>query len=386
MIINRFKLFKKTLKIKEIEAKSILRKHSKIDSWFISYYGMNLYRGCTHNCVYCDGRSEKYNVETNFGNEIEVKINAIEILKKELDNKRKRIPLKKGYIMVGGGVGDSYQPIEKKYELTRKTLELLYEKNLPVHILTKSTLVERDVDILKKINKKNKTIVSFSFSSSDEKISSIFEPNVPSPKCRFKTIEFFQSNDIACGIFLLPVIPFITDKIEIMENTIEKAHEVGIDFIIFGGMTLKEGRQKEYFFKTLKKYYPDLFTEYMHIYKNNKWGMATDDYYNSINKIFNVITKNYKIPRRIPQRLFNKILSENDFVTVILEHIDYLLMLEGKQSSYKWAVNSIAKLQKPLSSMKNDLKKINGIGPATEKIILDILNSGSSKYYEKMMN
>jgi len=373
------------MNVKEIQAKSILRKHSKIDSWFISRYGMNLYRGCAHNCVYCDGRSEKYKVEREFGNTVEVKINAIEILKKELDNKRKRVPLKKGYIMVGGGVGDSYQPVEKKYELTRKTLELLYEKNFPVHILTKSTLVERDLDILKKINKKTRTIVSFSFSSADEKISSIFEPGVPSPDSRFKTIEFLKNNGITCGIFLLPVIPFITDKKEIMQHTMKRACDVGIDFIIFGGMTLKDGRQKEYFFKTLKKYYPDLFTDYLNIYKSSKWGMATSDYYDSINQTFNVIAKYYKIPRRIPQKFFNDILDENDLVTVILEHLDYLLNLEGKRSSYRWAANSISKLQKPLSCMKNDLQKIRGVGPKTERIILDIISTGSSKYYEKLM-
>ena len=120
------------MNIREINAKSILRKHKKIDSWFLSRYGMNLYRGCTHSCVYCDGRSEKYNVEGEFGSEVEVKINAIDVLKRELDPKRKKVPIKKGYVMVGGGVGDSYQEIEKKYELTRKTLILLYEKDFPV--------------------------------------------------------------------------------------------------------------------------------------------------------------------------------------------------------------------------------------------------------------
>ena len=118
------------LTIKEIEAKSILRKHKKIDSWFLSRYNMNLYRGCTHNCVYCDGRAEGYYVEGEFGNDVAVKINALEVLRRELDPKRKRTPFKRGYVMVGGGVGDSYQPIEEKYELTRKTLELLSEKKI----------------------------------------------------------------------------------------------------------------------------------------------------------------------------------------------------------------------------------------------------------------
>jgi len=97
--------------IREIEAKSILRKHKKIDSWFISHYGMNLYRGCSHNCAYCDGRSEGYYVDGEFGEDVTAKVNAIEVLRRELDPKRKRIPLKRSFIMVGGGVGDSYQPI-----------------------------------------------------------------------------------------------------------------------------------------------------------------------------------------------------------------------------------------------------------------------------------
>ena len=115
--------------VKEIKAKSILRKHKRIDSWFISQYGMNFYRGCNHNCVYCDGRSEGYYVEGEFGEDVWVKVNAIGLLRKELDPRRKRTPLKPCFIMLGGGVGDSYQPIEEKYKLSRKALYLLYKSN-----------------------------------------------------------------------------------------------------------------------------------------------------------------------------------------------------------------------------------------------------------------
>ena len=261
--------------IREIEAKSILRKHKKIDSWFISHYGMNLYRGCIHNCVYCDGRSEGYYVDGEFGRDVAVKVNAIEILRRELDPKRKRIPFKRSFIMVGGGVGDSYQPIEKKYQLTRKALQLVSEYDFPVHMLTKSTLIKRDIDILKKINEQSRAIVSFSFSSSDDEISTIFEPGVPSPAERLETIAFFKDEGIACGMFLLPVIPFITDTAELMGDTIREAVKAGVDFIVFGGMTLKEGRQKDYFLDVLKKYYPHLIAEYQNIYKENRWGEAT---------------------------------------------------------------------------------------------------------------
>jgi len=258
--------------IREIKAKSVLRKYKKIDSWFISHYGMNLYRGCTHNCVYCDGRSEGYYVDGEFGEDVEVKVNSIDILRRELNPKRKRTPFKQSFIMVGGGVGDSYQPIEKKYQLSRKTLKLIYEYNFPVHMLTKSTLIKRDVDILKMINEQSRAVVSFSFSSLDDKISAIFEPGVPSPGERLKTLAFFKNEGIACGMFLLPVIPFITDTAELIEAAIRKASEVGLDFIIFGGMTLKDGKQKDYFFKVLKDHYPELITEYQKIYTGDKWG------------------------------------------------------------------------------------------------------------------
>lgn len=375
----------KEMTIKEIEAKSILRKHKRIDSWFISRYGMNLYRGCSHNCVYCDGRSEGYYVDGEFGEDVSVKVNAIEILRRELDPKRKRTPFKRSFVIIGGGVGDSYQPIEEKYQLSRRTLELVDEYNFPVHILTKSTLVKRDIDILKKINKKNRAIVSFSFSSINDETSALFEPGVPLPSERLKTLTFFKNEGIACGMFLLPVIPFITDTPELMEGTIRKATEINLDFIIFGGMTLKEGRQKDYFSKVLKQHYPELIIEYENIYQKNKWGEAAGEYYHSINLTFNSLIKKYKIPPRIPLALYKDILEENDLVVVILEHIDYLIKLKGRTSPYGYAAHSISQLKEPLSSIKRELKRINGVGTVTEKIILEILETKSSSYYKKLL-
>ncbi len=370
--------------IKEVEAKSILRKQKKIESWFLTSYGMNLYRGCKHNCVYCDGRAEKYQVDGEFGEDVVVKINAINLLQRELDPKRKRTPFKKGYVGVGGGVGDSYQPAEKKYELTRKTLQLLYEKNFPVHVLTKSTLVKRDIDILKQINKKTRAIVSFSFSSADDEISTIFEPGVPPPSERLKTIKMFKEEGISCGMYLMPVIPFITDTREKIEETVRKACEAGIDFIIFSGMTLKEGRQKDYYFDVLKNHYPELIVDYHNIYMGDKWGGATGSYYDSVNLMFNTIATAYKMPMRIPLPLFKDILSENDLVVVLLEHIDYLLKMKGRKSPFGYAAYSISQIKTPLSDLENDLRKIRGVGNVTERIILEILKTGTSSYYEKL--
>jgi len=286
--------------IKEIKAKSILRKHKKIDSWFVSCYGMNFYRGCLHNCIYCDGRSEGYYVDGEFGEDVVAKINAIEVLRSELDPKRKRTPFKRSFIMVGGGVGDSYQPIEKKCQLTQKALQLISEHNFPVHMLTKSSLIKRDIDILRKINKQSRTIVSFSLSSADDKIGAIFEPGVPSPSERLQTLAFFKNYGIACGIFLLPVIPFITDTPELIEDVMRKASKIGVDFIVFGGMTLKQGRQQDYFLRVLKKYNPKLISEYQKIYQGDKWGNASREYYTSVNQIFDTIATKYNMPKRMP--------------------------------------------------------------------------------------
>jgi DNA repair photolyase len=373
------------VKVKEINAKTILRKHKRIDSWFLSQYGMNFYRGCSHNCTYCDGRAEGYYVEGEFGEDVWVKVNAIDILKKELDPRRKRVPFKSCYIMLGGGVGDSYQPIEEKYKISRRALNLLYNFNFPVSILTKSTLIERDIDLIKKINNKNRAIVSFSFSSANEEISSIFEPGVPSPEKRLDSLKKFKDEGISCGMFLLPVIPFITDKFEIMEETIKKAKEIDLDFIIFGGMTLKDGRQKKYFLDKVKNHYPHLLPDFPNIYKRNIWGSPTYEYQKSINTSFSKIISKYKIPPRIPPYLFKDILNQNDLVIVILEHLDYLLNLKGRESSYRWAANSISKLDKPISEMKDDFRRINGVGPTTEKIVIEILETGSSNYYEKLL-
>ena len=371
--------------VREIEAKSVLRKYKKIDSWFLSRYGMNLYRGCTHNCIYCDGRAEGYYVDGEFGEDVTVKVNAIEILRREFDPKRKRTPFKQGFVMIGGGVGDSYQPIERIYQLSRKALEVVDEYNFPVHVLTKSTLVKRDIDILKKINQKNRAIVSFSFSSADDKISAIFEPGVPPPSERLKTLTCFKNEGIACGMFLLPVIPFITDIPELMEETIGKASEAGLDFIIFGGMTLKEGRQKDIFYKVLRDNYPKLTGEYENIYQKNKWGEAAGEYYDSINQTFNSIIKKYKIPPRIPLAIYLDILEENDLVVVILEQIDYLLKLKGRTSPYGYAAYSVSQLKEPLSHIKGELRSIKGVGRATERIVWEILKTRSSSYYKKLL-
>jgi hypothetical protein len=161
---------------------------------------------------------------------------------------------------------------------------------------------------------------------------------------------------------------------------------VGIDFIIFGGMTLKDGKQKDYFLNVLKRHFPELTTEYVNIYKGNKWGAATKEYYNSINQVYHTIMEKYKIPARMPLHLFKDILAQKELVIIILEHIDYLLKLEGKTSPYGYAAYSISQSKEPFSTLRGDLRRLKGVGKTTERIILEILKTGTSSYYEKLIS
>jgi len=373
--------------IEEVKAKSILLKHKKIDSWFITHYGMNLYRGCTHNCAYCDGRNEQYNTGENFGRDVEVKINAPEILDRELDPERRRKPLPRSFVVLGGGVCDAYQPVEEKYELTRKTLKLLYKYRYPVHILTKSVMVKRDLDIIKKIDRQEKALVSFSISSCDDGISSIFESGVPGPSERLDMIRKIKEEGISSGVFLMPVIPFITDTPEMIEKTVKKIKESGADFIIFGSMTLKTGRQKEHFFKVLKKKYPGLVKKYQNIYPDaDKWGAPDNKYMVSASSVFDKAAALYGMPRRIPPDIYKNVIGRDDHVIVILEHLDYLLKLRGRKSPYGYAAYMLSKQPGPISEIPaSKLLGIKGIGPVTVNIIGEIIDTGRCKYYEKLI-
>jgi DNA repair photolyase len=373
------------MRVREIEAKSLLIKRKYIDSWFVSRYGMNLYRGCQHNCAYCDGRAEGYYVEGEFGRDVGVKINAPKILRRELDPSRRRKPLKGGYFFLGGGVGDSYQPLEEKYRLSRQALEIIAEFNYPVQVLTKSTLVRRDVDLLQQINRQSRALVCFSISSVDEQISRIFEPGVPAPRERLETLKYFKARGIPCGLFLLPVIPGVTDHEDLIAQALQRATDAGVDYLIFGGMTLKEGRQSSHFLNTLARHRPELAPEYRKIYRGNRWGQAAGQYYQRLHARFWRIASRYKIALRMPPELYSDLLDEKDRIVVMLEQMDYLLRLQGKSSAYGYAARAVARLQEPVSNLLQPNKQNHGISTKAGFSIREILTTGTAREYERLL-
>ena len=372
--------------IKEITAKSILRKQKKIDSWFITRYGMNLYRGCTHNCAYCDGRYEGYYLEGTFGCDLEVKVNAPDILRKELDPKRKRKPLKPGFFVLGGGVSDSYQPAEKTYQLARQCLELFLRYQLPVHILTKSTLVERDFDLLLNIHDVSRAILSVSLSTVNPAVSSRFEPGVPSPSLRLRMIEKVRALGIPAGVFLMPVLPGISDSEEEIASSVRSIKDAGANFIIFGGLTLKGGAQEKHFSETVREWRSDLADLYRSLYAGrNRWGNAESSYYDEINERFAQSAAKYGIAKRIPLSLFQNMLPMRDRIIVLLEHLDYLCRLHREQSGFGRAAYTLSRIPGEETLSVKFISSLEGIDAASIQIIREYLSTGSCRRYSSLL-
>lgn len=225
--------------------------------------GMNIYRGCSHGCIYCDSRSKCYQMSHRF-EDIEVKANAVQLLEEAL--KRKRKPC-----MIGtGAMSDPYIPLEKNLCHMRKCLELIDRYGFGVSVLTKSNLILRDLDLLKSINKKTKAVVQMTLTTYDEKLCKILEPNVSTSYERFKVLEIMRDNGIPTIVWLDPILPFINDTEENIHGILsycEKARVHGI--MCFGmGLTLREGN-REYFYKKLDEHFPNLKEKYIYRYGNN---------------------------------------------------------------------------------------------------------------------
>ncbi|MBN1531613.1 MAG: radical SAM protein [Spirochaetes bacterium] len=370
--------------IREAQVKSVLRTRKRVDSWFISIQGMNLYRGCSHDCAYCDGRAEKYRVEGDFGSVVEVKVNAVDLLRRELDPARKRKPPRRAYLMIGGGVGDSYQPAEAEYNLTRRTLELALEFGYPVHLLTKSSLVTRDIDLVAEIHRRSGALVSFSLSSADDGISRMIEPGASPPSERLWALACFRERGIPGGVFLLPTIPFVTDTVPVLRDTLRRIREAGADYLLFGSMSLKEGRQREHFFRILSSHFPDALKEYDSIYRGDPWGSPSMRYAMAAQERFNACAADLGIARRIPACFFSHILGENDLVAVVLDQLGYLLQSAGRRSRYGYISYQVSGLEEPVSALPEG-KGIKGAGHDEWQVIREILEDGTCRRYEELL-
>lgn len=236
-----------------VQAKSLLTK----------WNGMNIYRGCSHGCIYCDSRSECYQMKHPF-EDIEVKENAPELLENILRKKRKRI-------MIGtGSMSDPYQHCEEKLELTRKCLSLIDRYEFGAAVITKSDRVLRDIDLFDSINQKAKGVLQMSLTAADDRLSRIIEPNVCTTSRRYEVLKEFQKRNIPTVVWLSPLLPFLTDNEENLRTILSYCIDAGVKGIIcFNiGMTLRNGN-REYYYHALDRHFPGLRRDYQKRYGNS---------------------------------------------------------------------------------------------------------------------
>lgn len=223
---------------------------------------MNLYRGCSHGCIYCDSRSSCYQMGHAF-EDIEVKGNAIELLEAALKHKRKKC-------MIGtGSMTDPYIPLEMELENVRKALQLIYDYGFGFTAITKSDRILRDIDLLQKINEKTKCVVQMTLTTYDEALCRKIEPNVSTTGERFAALKQLRDAGIPTVVWLAPLLPFINDTEDNLSGLLDMCVEAEVCGIIcFGmGMTLREG-SREYFYKQLDRLFPGLKEKYIQSYGN----------------------------------------------------------------------------------------------------------------------
>ena len=226
------------------------------------YYGMNIYRGCTHGCIYCDSRSRCYQFTHPF-EDIEVKQNAPELLEKMLKSKRKKC-------MIGtGAMSDPYMHCEEKLELTRKCLKIILENGFGVAVQTKSDRILRDIDLLSEINRSAKCVVQMTLTTYDDDLCRIIEPNVCNTKRRIEVLEEMQKRGIPTIVWITPILPFINDTEDNIRAILNECVRVGVKGIIdFGmGLTLREG-DREYYYAALDRHFPGMKERYIKMYGN----------------------------------------------------------------------------------------------------------------------
>ncbi len=244
-----------------VKTRTIMTKSDQGNLWFGIDYHMNLYRGCSYGCIYCDSRSDSYHIK-NF-DEIKSKENALQILEEELASKQYR------GVVSFGTLSDPYNALEEEYKITRGALELINKYGFGVSIDTKSDLVLRDIDLLKEIQMNNNVIIKISITTYEDELARVLEPKVISSTKRFEVLKTLRENGIYAGVLMTPVLPFITDSEDNIRNMVRLASLNKANFIYTKmGMTLRSNVH-DYYYEHIEELYKGLSSDYKCVYGNS---------------------------------------------------------------------------------------------------------------------
>lgn len=293
--------------LREKEVKTVLNKTKRRDPWFLDDYTINMYSGCSFNCLFCYIRGSKYG--EHMERAMSHKSNALEILDRQLHNRAK----KEQYgIIVLSSATDPYNHFEEELERSREALKLILKYRFPVHVITRSPLIARDMDILKEINRsailpddlkgrlQSGAIISFSFSGLDDGINKIFEPGAPSPSERLVTVDSFKKSGFKTGISLMPLIPYITDTTESLTNMFSTFRNLEVDYIFPASITLFGkgiSDSKTLMLRAIQKHFPDLRDRYHHFFDQK--NTMPDFYQKAFQKKMNELCMEYGMKQSI---------------------------------------------------------------------------------------
>ena len=272
---------------------------------------------CQHGCLYCDGRAEKYYVEGQFDRDIVIRPNLPELLESELPRLRE-----KGIISIGSGVSDAYQPAEADEKIMRRCAEVLALSNHPVIVLTKSSLIRRDLDIWSRIAAGPGFMLVVSLVFTDDGLRRIFEPRASTVENRIDLLKEFKASGCRTGVLAMPVMPLVADSEYDIRNLFSALDAVDADFIMPSSLTLRPGRQKETFLEVIETHFPDRLGEMRGLYAEDRLsGVADKGYREELHRRIDKVRGRFHRPFLVPHRLYQGKVQIYDEVNILLHHM-----------------------------------------------------------------
>ncbi|MBN2897874.1 MAG: radical SAM protein [Clostridia bacterium] len=300
--------------------KTIKKNTQLMDYYFMGKYHFSPYMACEHGCIYCDGRAEKYYVEGDFEKDIVIRRNLPDLLAQKLPSYRE-----KGTFLIGSGISDPYQPIEAEEGLMRACLSHLSETDFSVSIMTKSTLALRDLDLLDTINQRSRCLLMVSLVFPTDEYRQIFEPRASTVEARLEMIKQFKARGIPVCVLAMPLLPGISDDMASVNLLFDKLKALKVDVVMPGGLTLRPGKQKDYFLDTIESHFPELLSTYQKIYKGNYPSGSPENWYvgKTMPAIYEALTQR-EIPTFVPHYVYKNAYPKYDELFILLKHMKKL--------------------------------------------------------------
>ena len=357
------------MKYIEKEFKTAINKLKYPDGWFWCRYTINPYSGCEHACIYCDARSERYYLQEvqDFESEVLIKTN----IDKKLDLKIKRARTMLPDVVAMGGVNDAYQPIEEKAENTLKILKVFAKYKYPVSISTKSNLITRDIELFDKVASDTWCTIAFSIITIDEELARFLEPNSSTPEERFIALEKIKKEapNVQVGINFMPIIPFLCDDDKNLESVVRKSSESGAEFILFGGLTLRDSQENFFIKKLRNSKYRDVVQPLLDLYHGRS---NFNKYHLKLNAKLLKLCRKYNIQVRAKRWIPKDYRKWNYKISELLLNKYYMDSLEGKPTkSMLWAGLNLNNLDKSIIDVykRGELSKLDNFNAKVREFV-----------------